>query len=44
MLNWAIEAKEADANQHIALLPLDQIAIDDSHKASHSTSHNSLLN
>ena len=35
MMNKAIEADEADANQHIACLPPDQIAIDDSHKVGH---------
>ena len=32
MLNKAIENDEVDANQHTACLPVDQIAIDDSHK------------
>ena len=32
MMNKAIERDEADANQHTACLPVDQIAIDDSHK------------
>jgi hypothetical protein len=32
MLNKAIEADEADANQHTACIAPDQIAIDDSHK------------
>ncbi len=34
MMNKAIERDEADANQHTACLPVDQIAIDDSHKVS----------
>lgn len=34
MLNRAIEADEADANQHTSCLAPDQLAIDDSHKAS----------
>lgn len=32
MLNKAIEADEADANQHTACIAPDQIAVDDSHK------------
>jgi hypothetical protein len=32
MMNKAIERDEADANQHTACLPVNQIAIDDSHK------------
>ncbi len=32
MMNKAIEGDEANANQHTACLPVDQIAIDDSHK------------
>ena len=32
MMNKAIEADEADANQHTACLAPDQLAIDDSHK------------
>ncbi|KAG6849716.1 hypothetical protein H0H93_006013 [Arthromyces matolae] len=33
MMNKAIESCEHDATQHTSCLPLDQIAIDDSHKA-----------